>query len=68
MLLALLRIVVKQKMRSVGDKNVPRARRPIAGPGAAEREALSAFTRVFDALWHNAALQTPIAGLPEIGA
>jgi hypothetical protein len=37
-------------------------------PGAAQREALSAFTRVFDALWRNGALQTPISGLPEIGA
>jgi hypothetical protein len=37
-------------------------------PGAAQREAISAFTRVFDALWRNDALQTPISGLPEIGA
>jgi hypothetical protein len=37
-------------------------------PGAAQREAISAFTRVFDALWRNGALQTPISGLPEIGA
>jgi len=27
-------------------------------PGAAQREAISAFTRVFDALWRNGALQT----------
>jgi len=59
-------------------KNVP-VRNPIACPGAAQREALSAFTRVHspsktgvnalkDALWRNGALQTPISGLPEIGA
>ena len=35
-------------------------------PGAAQREAISAFTRVFDALWRDGALQTPISGLPEI--
>jgi hypothetical protein len=29
---------------------------------------ISAFTRVFDALWRSGALQTPISGLPEIGA
>ena len=27
-------------------------------PGAAQREAISAFTRVFDALWRNGALQS----------
>ena len=37
-------------------------------PGAAQREAISVFTRVFDALWRNGALQAPISGLPEIGA
>jgi hypothetical protein len=37
-------------------------------PGAAQHGAISAFTRVFDALWQSGALQTPISGLPEIGA
>ena len=29
-------------------------------PGAAQREAISVFTRVFDALWRNGALQTDL--------